>query len=108
MSRRVEQIQAILFPIFRPVTHRHRVCLDRDAALAFQIHGIEELILLFTLVNGPRALEQSIGKGGLTVVDVRDDAEVARVFDSHEARHYAGVPLWGQSTPRSTAPANIR
>jgi hypothetical protein len=25
------------------------------------------------------------------VIDVRDDAEIARVLDSHEARNYAGA-----------------
>ncbi|HKS04206.1 MAG TPA: hypothetical protein VJR49_02520, partial [Chthoniobacterales bacterium] len=29
---------------------------------------------------------QSIGQSGLAVIDVRDDAEIARVLDTHEAR----------------------
>ena len=31
-------------------------------------------------------LEQSIRQRGFAVIDVRDDAEIARQFDSHESR----------------------
>ena len=78
MSRRVEQIQPISFTRACPVTHHHRMRFDCDPALALQIHRIEKLILLFPLLNGPGALEQSIRQGRLAVVDVRDDAKIAR------------------------------
>ena len=58
---------------------------DRDPAFAFEIHGIEQLILLIALVNCARALEQTIRQCGLAVIDVRDDAKVAGQLDRHEA-----------------------
>ena len=56
-----------------------------------RVHGIEQLILFLALVDGAGALEQPIRQGRLSVIDVRDDAEIARVLDSHEARNYAGA-----------------
>ena len=91
MPRRIEQIQPVFFARLCGVLHRYRVRFDRDSAFPFQIHGIEQLILFLALVDGARALEQPIRQGRLSVVDVRDDAEIARVLDSHEARNYAGA-----------------
>src|ERR1041384_2911808 len=59
---------------------------DRDAALALEVHRIEKLVLLIALVNRSRCLEQSVRQRRFAVIDVRDDAEVARQFDSHESR----------------------
>ena len=71
--------------------------LDRDPALALQVHRIEQLILLVALVDRAGALEQSIRQGGLAVIDVRDDAKIAGELDRHEAPHYAGACKAGQS-----------
>jgi hypothetical protein len=57
--------------------------LDRDPALAFQIHRIEQLVLLLALMYRAGRLEQTIAQGRLAVIDVRDDAEIARVRDRH-------------------------
>ena len=59
--------------------------LDRDPALAFQVHRIEQLILLVALVDRAGAFEQTIRQGGLAVIDVRDDAKIAGQLDRHEA-----------------------
>ncbi len=85
VARRVEQVQSISLPILRPIFHRHRMRLDRDSALALQVHRIEQLVLLVALVDRARRLEQSIRQRRLAVIDVRDDAEIARQFDCHES-----------------------
>jgi hypothetical protein len=59
------------------------VRLDSDAALTFQIHRIQELVLLLPHGDGLRKLEKTVGERGLPVVDVRDDGEVAGVGDGH-------------------------
>src|SRR5436189_2155042 len=71
--------------------------LDRDAAFAFEIHRIEQLILLVARVDRAGAVEQSIGKRGLAVIDMRDDAEISGQLDRHKALHYAGTASVGQS-----------
>ena len=98
VARRVEQVEPVFLPVLRRVTHRHRVRLDRDPALALEIHRVEELVLLLAVVDRAGALEQPIRQGRLAVIDVRDDAEIAGQLDRHEGAHYAGAPEGGQRT----------
>src|SRR2546430_7900315 len=74
--------------------------LDRDAALTFEIHRIEELILFIAFVDRAGALEQSIRERRFPVIDMRDDAEIPGQLDRHKALHYAGASSVGQSTGR--------
>ena len=76
---------------------------DRDSALPFQVHRIEQLILLFALVDRARALKQPIRQRRFAVIDVRDDAEIARELNCHESAHYASAPLSGQSGRRHSS-----
>jgi hypothetical protein len=48
-------------------------------------------------VDRAGALEQSVRQRRFAVVDVRDDAEVARKLNSHGSGHYASAALCGQS-----------
>jgi hypothetical protein len=50
-------------------------------------------------VDRPRRLEQSIGQSGFAVIDVRDDAEIARQFDCHESRTMLGGGCSVNRTP---------
>ena len=84
MARRVGEIELIVLAILGSVFHRDGMGLDRDAALALEVHGVEELLLRLALLDRSRDLQKAIGKGRFTVVDVGDDAKVARVFYSHE------------------------
>ena len=51
--------------------------LDGDAALALQVHRIEELVLLVAVGDGAGAFQQPVRKRGLAVIDVGNDAEIA-------------------------------
>src|SRR5437660_3512970 len=90
MSWRVEEVAAVFFDRLRSVSHGNRVRFNRDSAFPFQIHGIEELILFFAFVDRAGALEQSIRQGSFSVIDMRDDAEIARMLNTHEARQLCG------------------
>ena len=96
VPRRVRKIQLVFLPVLRRVTHRDRMRLDRDPAFAFEIHRIEQLILPLAVLDRAGALEQTIRERRLAVIDVRDDAEIARELDGHEGLHYAGASLAGQ------------
>src|SRR5437868_8214422 len=96
VPRRIEKIETIGSARFRPVIHSDRMCFDGDTAFPLQIHGIEQLILFLALLNRAGAFQQPIGQGGLTMIDVRDDAKIARSLDSHEESHYAGALRAGQ------------
>jgi hypothetical protein len=62
------------------------VRLDGDAAFALEVHGIKQLVLLFPLGDCSGVLEQTIGQVCLAMVDMRDDAKIARAFDGHQER----------------------
>lgn len=70
--------------------------LDRDATLALEVHRIEKLVLLLALVDCASRLEQSIGERRLAMIDVRDDAKIARLLDGHGKGDYAGAQVLGQ------------
>jgi len=79
----VDEVELVGFAVVCLVHHADGVGLDGDAALALEVHGVEYLGL--HLAGGQRAgqLEESVRKGGLAVVDVRDDREVADVTWIH-------------------------
>ena len=57
--------------------------LDGDAALALQVHGVEDLLHHFALRERAGDLEQTVGQRGLAVVDVRNDGEIPDEFAIH-------------------------
>ena len=73
----VDQIEDIFLAIFGRVIDPHRLGLDRDPALALDIHRIEHLRLHIAQGNGVRLLDQAIGERGFTMIDVGDDGEIA-------------------------------
>ncbi len=103
VAGRIEQVEPVFLAVLRGVTHRHRVRLDRDPALAFEIHRIEELILFLAVVNRAGALEQAIRQSRFAVIDVRDDAEIAGQLDRHE-----GAALCGRAEGWSIEPGRRR
>ena len=78
VTRRVDQVQLVALP-----GHAHRLGLDRDPALALELHRIQHLRPHVPSGDGVRHLENSIGERRLAVVDVRDDREVADVLLIH-------------------------
>jgi hypothetical protein len=77
VARRVDQVEHVLLAVGRRVAHARGLGLDRDAALALQVHLVEELIALLAPGERPGGVQQPVGQGALAVVDVGDDAEVA-------------------------------
>ena len=73
MAGRVDQVQHVMLAIVGIVFDADRVGLDGDAALALDVHGIKELLLHVTVLNRPRGLDQPVGKGRFTVVDMGHD-----------------------------------
>src|SRR5439155_5793772 len=56
------------------------VHLDGDAALALEVHVVEDLVAEVALGDGAGLEEELIAEGALAVVDVGDDREVADEF----------------------------
>ena len=61
----------------RAVCHPHGVQLDGDAALALEVHRVEQLVAHLALLHRAGGLDEPVGQRGFAVIDVGDDAEVA-------------------------------
>ena len=83
MSGRIDQIQNVSLAILGFVIQSHGVCFDRDAALALEIHIIEDLRFHVSPGHCAGEFEQAIGQGRFAVIDVRNDGEVADAFRIH-------------------------
>ena len=79
MARRVDQVQVVLAAVARPVAQRRGLRLDRDAALALELHRVEHLRVHLARRKPAGALDQPVGERALAVVDMGDDGEVANV-----------------------------
>ncbi len=80
VTGRVDQVQLIRLPVVRGlVEHSHRLRLDRDPALALEVHRVEQLRAHRPRIDRVRELEDPVGQRRLAMVDVGDDREVADV-----------------------------
>ena len=77
VARRVDQVELVGLAVARGVGHAHGVELDGDAALALQVHRVEDLFAHLALVERARGLDEPVGQGGLAVVNVGDDTEIS-------------------------------
>jgi hypothetical protein len=77
VPRRVDEVQLVGVPVARLVQHADRLRLDRDAALALELHRVQDLRAHGARIHRAGHLEDAVGQRRLAVVDVRDDREVA-------------------------------
>jgi len=87
----VEDVRVALV-VGRGPRQPHRLGLDRDAALALDVHAVEVLSAHLPLLDHSGQLEHPVGERGLAVVDVGDDAEIAdqRRVGTARLGHMAG------------------
>ena len=71
--------------------------LDRYPPLPLQVHRIKKLVLPLALLDRASALQQPIGQCRLAVIDVRDDAKIARQLNGHES---GTIRVWLQPVNR--------
>ena len=69
---------------------------DRDALLALQVTGVEDAVDgLGALAEGAGGAQHGVDEGGLAVVDVRDDGDVAQLTAPSETEEVGHVGLEG-------------
>ena len=83
MSGSVNEIELVILFVLCLIGEADCLRLDRDSALPFEVHAVEQLLDHFALINRSRLLHEAVGEGGLSMVDVSDDAEVADVLCVH-------------------------
>ena len=76
VTGRIDQVELINLAIPRLIHHADSMCLDGDAALALEIHGIKDLRLHLPGRNRPGQLQQAVGQRGFAVINVCDDREI--------------------------------
>ena len=84
---RVDQVELVALP-----GHPDRLGLDRDPALALEVHRVEHLLAHLALGDRVRQLEDAVGERRLAVVDVRDDREVADAALVHGVTSAGSAP----------------
>ena len=77
---RVDQVEHVPLPL-----DAHGLRLDRDPALALELHRVEHLRPHVAAGDGVRQLEDAVGERRLPMVDVGDDREVADSVLVHSA-----------------------
>jgi hypothetical protein len=53
------------------------LAFNRDAALAFNVHVVKNLVLEIAVINDMRLLDKTIRKRRLAVIDVRNNTKVS-------------------------------
>ena len=88
MAGGVDQVQLVVDPFVMKI-HLDGVALDRDAAFPLQVHVVEHLVLHVLAGDGAGDLQQPVGQGALTMVDMGDNAEIADVL--HAEQRYLNI-----------------
>ncbi len=90
VAGRVDEVEGVFEPVGGGELDADGVGLDGDAALALDVHRVEHLLLHVAQRDGVRLLDEPVGEGGLAVVDMGDDGEVA---DAGEVGRHGGRPV---------------
>ncbi len=81
VARRVDQVQDVA-----TVAETNALELDRDAALALEVHRVEVLGPHVAGLDRPALLEHPVGQRALSVIDVGDHADVSDAIQFHVRR----------------------
>jgi hypothetical protein len=80
VTGRVDEIEIIGQTVFGGVRQAYGLALDGNSPLSFDIHGIQDLIFEIPVRDHIRKLNEAVGQGGLTMVDMSDNAEISNIF----------------------------
>ena len=77
VARGVDQVQHVLAAVPAPPGQADGLALDRDAALALDVHPVQVLRAHLPLAHDAGELQHPVRERGLAVIDMGDDAEIA-------------------------------
>src|SRR5438477_7002781 len=84
-------MQLVELPVAGRVYQRSGLSLDRDAALALEVHRVQHLLTHLPVREAAAALYEAVGERRLAMVDVRDDRKVADVLHGRCGLRLGGV-----------------
>ncbi len=73
MPGRVDEVQLIRFAVLRGVLQRYALRLDRNSALALEIHRIEHLLRHFTIRKATAMLDKAVSQCRFAMVYMGND-----------------------------------
>jgi hypothetical protein len=73
----INKVEDIFFAVGGSVGNRYSLALNRDTALAFNVHVVENLVLEISVIYDMRLLDKTIRKRGLAVINVRNNTKVS-------------------------------
>ena len=76
VARRVDEVEHVVLALVVP-GQPDGLALDRDAALALDVHPVQVLGAHLPPLDDAGQLQHAVGQRGLAVIDVRDNAEIA-------------------------------
>ena len=88
VARGIDEIELVVDAVGGGVRNRDRLALDGYAALALDVHVVEDLVLEIPVIDYVRLLYEAIREGGFSVVDMGNDAEIA---NAGRFRHSVGL-----------------
>ena len=80
MSWGVNLIQLVGLTITGFVMQGRGLGFNGNAPFFFNVHGVEHLRTHLAHVETPTVLNESVGQGGFTVIDVGNNREISNVF----------------------------
>ena len=80
MPRGVDEVEVVHLAIAGAIAQRRRLGLDGDATLPLDVHRVEHLRLHLAVRQTAAEVDDPVGQGGFTVVDVGNDREVSDVL----------------------------
>ena len=83
VARGVDQIQFIVLPVLGMVGQPDGPGLDGDAPLPLQVHVVQQLVFHLPQGDGLGLLQDAVGQGGFSVVDVGHNAKIANFASVH-------------------------
>src|SRR5207253_5416498 len=108
VARCIDEVQRVLLAVARLVEEPDRVGLDRDAALALEVHRVQHLVDGLLGVHGAGEREEAVRQRRLAVIDVGNDGEVADPSQRHRLRiarqRTARVPSGTTASASRTTP----
>ena len=81
MARRVDEIERIGLSVRRAVAEADSPCLDRDPALLFKVHVVEDLVFHDPFLDRAAFLDDAVRQRGLAVVYMCDNRKVSYMPD---------------------------
>jgi len=107
VARSVDEIEHVILAVAGAIFEANRLRLNRDAALALDIHGIEHLLDHFTGLQPAGELDQPVGQRRFAMIDMGDNRKVADVLDGNRG-HGAQITFAPRSGKRRAASRGVR